>query len=213
MQFPSWLPLRGEDKGRGRGLSGKYRRGCPPPPVNIPHWIPASSIALTPGKHTLVSNFWYLGKLFFFLKIPSCIICLKTSELNLAEHWLYLIELKVRMIHISLLNVMREAPWRRWNYPSVPRKKCEMLEEKGGFEVYGYETCLSMTTFGPPWPPLWPQSWPPSWPPRLEICRDRRDRRSCKIFVSCVNFSRKQRSFLHILQVYTHLNVNFLHNC
>ena len=31
--------------------------------------------------------------------------------------------------------------------------------------------------------------------PRLEICRDRRDRRSCKIFVSCVNFSRKQRSF------------------
>ena len=48
---------------------------------------------------------------------------------------------------------------------------------------------------------------------RLGICRDRRDRRSCKIFVSCVNFSRKQRSFLHILQVYTHLNVNFLHNC
>ena len=48
---------------------------------------------------------------------------------------------------------------------------------------------------------------------RLEICRDRRDRRSCKIFVSCVNFSGKQRSFLHILQVYTHLNVNFLHNC
>ena len=48
---------------------------------------------------------------------------------------------------------------------------------------------------------------------RLGICRDHRDRRSCKIFVSCVNFSRKQRSFLHILQVYTHLNVNFLHNC
>ena len=45
---------------------------------------------------------------------------------------------------------------------------------------------------------------------RLKICRDRH---SCKIFVSCVNFSRKQRSFLHILQVYTHLNVNFLHNC
>ena len=34
---------------------------------------------------------------------------------------------------------------------------------------------------------------------RLEICRDRRDRRSCKIFVSCVNFSRKQRSFFLIL--------------
>ena len=30
---------------------------------------------------------------------------------------------------------------------------------------------------------------------RLEICRDRCDRRSCKIFVSCVNFSRKQCSF------------------
>ena len=30
---------------------------------------------------------------------------------------------------------------------------------------------------------------------RLEICRDRRDRRSCKIFGCCVNFSRKQRSF------------------
>ena len=49
--------------------------------------------------------------------------------------------------------------------------------------------------------------------PRLGICRDRRDRRSCKSFVSCVNFSRKQRSFLHILQIFTHLNVNFLHNC
>ena len=48
---------------------------------------------------------------------------------------------------------------------------------------------------------------------RLGVCRDRRDRRSCKIFVSCVNFSRKQHSFLHILQVYTHLNVNFLQNC
>ena len=42
---------------------------------------------------------------------------------------------------------------------------------------------------------------------RLGICRDRRDQRSCQIFVSCVNFSRKKRSFLHILQVYTHLNV------
>ena len=45
---------------------------------------------------------------------------------------------------------------------------------------------------------------------RLEICRDPK---SCKKFSSCVNFSIKQRSFLHILQVYTHLNVNFLHNC
>ena len=31
----------------------------------------------------------------------------------------------------------------------------------------------------------------------VEICRDRHDQRSCKIFVSCVNFSRKQRVFLH----------------
>ena len=48
---------------------------------------------------------------------------------------------------------------------------------------------------------------------RLGICRDRRDRRSSKIFVSCVKTSRKQRSFLHTLQVYTHLNVNFIHSC
>ena len=48
---------------------------------------------------------------------------------------------------------------------------------------------------------------------RLEICRDRRDQRSCKIFVSCVNFSKKQRGFLLIWQVYTHLNANFIHNC
>ena len=52
----------------------------------------------------------------------------------------------------------------------------------------------------------------PGWI-RLEICRDCPNRRSGKIFVSCVNLSRKQNSFLHILQVYTHLNVNFLHNC
>ena len=51
------------------------------------------------------------------------------------------------------------------------------------------------------------------WRTRLEICRDRRDRWSCKIFVSCVNFSKKQRGFLLIWQVYTHLNANFIHNC
>ena len=45
---------------------------------------------------------------------------------------------------------------------------------------------------------------------RLGICRNRQ---SCKIFVSCVNFSRKPRSFSYIYQVYTHLNVNLLHNC
>ena len=34
---------------------------------------------------------------------------------------------------------------------------------------------------------------------RVEICRDRHDRRSCKICASCVNFSRKQRNFSHNL--------------
>ena len=47
-------------------------------------------------------------------------------------------------------------------------------------------------------------------PTRLEICRDRRP---CKIFVSCVNFSKKQHGFLLICQVYTHQNANFIHNC
>ena len=36
-------------------------------------------------------------------------------------------------------------------------------------------------------------------PSRVEICRDRRDQRLCKIFVNCVNFSRKKRIFSHIL--------------
>ena len=54
---------------------------------------------------------------------------------------------------------------------------------------------------------------PPQMINRLEICHDRRDRRSCKIFATCVKFSKKQRSFLNIFQVYTHLNVNFLHKC
>ena len=35
---------------------------------------------------------------------------------------------------------------------------------------------------------------------RLEICRDRRDRQSCKIFVSCVNFPGKQHNFWHNLR-------------
>ena len=34
---------------------------------------------------------------------------------------------------------------------------------------------------------------------RVEICHDRRDRRSCKFCASCVNFSRKQRIFLQNL--------------
>ena len=34
---------------------------------------------------------------------------------------------------------------------------------------------------------------------RVEICRDRSNRRSCKVFVSCVNFSRKLCSFFHTL--------------
>ena len=32
---------------------------------------------------------------------------------------------------------------------------------------------------------------------RVEICHDRRDRQSCKIFANCVNFFRKQCIFLH----------------
>ena len=34
---------------------------------------------------------------------------------------------------------------------------------------------------------------------RVEICHNRRDRRSCKICASCVNFSRKQCTFLQNL--------------
>ena len=48
---------------------------------------------------------------------------------------------------------------------------------------------------------------------RVEICGDRRDRRSCKILVSCVNFSRKQHSFLHSFVSLHTPNANFLHNC
>ena len=36
--------------------------------------------------------------------------------------------------------------------------------------------------------------------PRVENCRYRHDRRSCKICASCVNFSRKQRDFSHNLR-------------
>ena len=32
---------------------------------------------------------------------------------------------------------------------------------------------------------------------RVEICRDRRDQRACKICASCVNFPGKQRNFSH----------------
>ena len=43
----------------------------------------------------------------------------------------------------------------------------------------------------------------------LEICHDRRDRRSCKILASCVNFYRKQRIFCifrgEVLKI--HLNI------
>ena len=43
--------------------------------------------------------------------------------------------------------------------------------------------------------------------PRLEISRDRRDRRSCKFFSSCVIFSRKQRVSLQNLR----RNMKFTH--
>ena len=55
---------------------------------------------------------------------------------------------------------------------------------------------------------------------RLEICRDRRDRRLCKIISSCVIFARKQRvalqhlrrnmKFTHIFGKFTH---TFSKNC
>ena len=47
---------------------------------------------------------------------------------------------------------------------------------------------------------------------RVEICPDRRDRRSCKICASCVNFPRKQRNFLHNLPRttrFTHTKCDF----
>ena len=34
---------------------------------------------------------------------------------------------------------------------------------------------------------------------RVEICRDRRDQRACKICASCVNFPGKQRDFSYDL--------------
>ena len=47
---------------------------------------------------------------------------------------------------------------------------------------------------------------------RGEICRDRHDRRSCKICASCVNFSGKQRNFSHNLHLHTP-SVIFHWNC
>ena len=47
---------------------------------------------------------------------------------------------------------------------------------------------------------------------RVEICRDRRDRRSCKIFANCVNFPRKQHDFMHYMRKstrFTHLMCDF----
>ena len=49
---------------------------------------------------------------------------------------------------------------------------------------------------------------------RLEICRDRHDQRSCKIFSNCVNFSWKQRVSLQNLRInmkFTHLFGKFTH--
>ena len=42
---------------------------------------------------------------------------------------------------------------------------------------------------------------------RVEISRDRHDRRSCKIFANCVNFPGKQCNFLHNMRrstIFTH---------
>ena len=42
---------------------------------------------------------------------------------------------------------------------------------------------------------------------RVEICRDRHNRRSCKICASCVNFPQKQCDFLHNM----HKTTKFAH--
>ena len=47
---------------------------------------------------------------------------------------------------------------------------------------------------------------------RVEICRDRQDRRSCKIFANCVNVPGKQRNFLHNMRRstrFTHTKCDF----
>ena len=47
---------------------------------------------------------------------------------------------------------------------------------------------------------------------RVEICRDRHDRRSCKICASCVNFPRRHRNFSHNLRRtsrFTHTKCDF----
>ena len=47
---------------------------------------------------------------------------------------------------------------------------------------------------------------------RVEICRDRHDRRSCKICASCVNFPGKKRNFSHNLRRtsrFTHTKCDF----
>ena len=47
---------------------------------------------------------------------------------------------------------------------------------------------------------------------RVEICRDRHDRRSCKIFASCVYFPGKQHNFSHNLRRttrFTHTKCDF----
>ena len=47
---------------------------------------------------------------------------------------------------------------------------------------------------------------------RVEICRDRHNRRSCKICASCVNFSGKQRDLWHNLRRnarFTHTKCDF----
>ena len=49
-------------------------------------------------------------------------------------------------------------------------------------------------------------------PARVEICRDRHDRRSCKICASCVKFPVNQRDFSHNLRRttrFTHTKCDF----
>ena len=57
---------------------------------------------------------------------------------------------------------------------------------------------------------FWPK--PFLWLHRVEICRDRHDRRSCKICASCVNFTGKQCNFSHNLRrttKFTHTKWDF----
>ena len=80
-----------------------------------------------------------------------------------------------------------------------------MTLDIGGLHVYGifWVQTRELNKSG-----FWFVTNPKNWlkgglrfvPSRVEIFRDRHDRRSCKIFANCVNFPGKQRNFLHHLR-------------